>query len=37
MKEVECCKCGKIFDVIDTNSFTIPKYRCDDCLKNDRK
>jgi len=33
MKEVNCGDCGKLLEVYETEFITIPKYRCDSCLK----
>ena len=33
MKNVLCSDCGKEISTLETKFITIPKYRCDPCLK----
>jgi hypothetical protein len=30
--KVECCECGKKFNVVKPEHIHIPKFRCDYCL-----
>ena len=33
MKTVMCYDCGKEIEVFESRFVTIPKYRCENCLK----